>query len=69
MTPSGIEPATCRLVAQCLNRLRQSIPQETDKASDYFRTTEGLVKHHTRSTTFTGSKEKMQHNIRGVIDK
>jgi len=37
MTPSGIEPATLRLVAQCLNQLRYRVPPKRIRSIEQIR--------------------------------
>jgi hypothetical protein len=43
MTPFGIEPATFRLVGQCLNQLRHRVPQILHSISGYLNTSSGPI--------------------------
>ena len=64
VTPSGIEPATFRLVSRCLNQLRHRVPPEKIKGSRNFVSRRVVERLQTdRPKLFAGSSIETPHPL------
>ena len=69
MTPSGIEPATFRLVSQCINQLRHRVPPKKIKGPRNFIWQRVVIRlKPDRPKLFAGNSSETSHPYENLVN-